>query len=234
MKYSIAVLFVILLASCGASKRLPFEDVKLPDVTNVDAKIKTAVVAKDAALKSGDKLKTLEAERNELRARLDKAKEEQAQYENQLKRNDRAISQERLDIAQSRAYWIAGVSTFLGGIAIAASLFVAVPLIRRIIRWAAFVFGAMALLALLFAWLVPYIVPIVCAMAVLAVIGAIVQWRTDHRGLNQLVEAVEPIKRRVEGAGDDLRDALSTDVKARVKGIRDRLGLRIQDDSGHG
>ena len=80
MKYSIAVLFVILLVSCGASKRLPFEDVKLPDVTNVDAKIKTAVVAKDAALKSGDKLKTLEAERNELRARLDKAKEEQGNY----------------------------------------------------------------------------------------------------------------------------------------------------------
>lgn len=227
----ILLLLMMLLVACDRA-----EPVK-PDPINtitVDDKIQVAVDAKASAVKAGNRLKVLEAERDELRARFDKAKSEEEQYKSQLDTNDKSIRQEHLDIAQAKAYWVAGVAGFLGAVALAASFFVSVPLLRNVIRWAALTFGALAVIALIFAWLVPYIVPIVSVMGVLAAAGAIWQWRTDHRGLTQLVEAVEPIKRKVEGAGDDLREALSSDVRERVNGIRTRLGLKHNGDSGHG
>ena len=225
------MLLMLLLVACDRAEPVKPAPV---DVVTVDDKIQAAVDSKSAAVKSGNRLKVLEAERDELRARFDKAKAEEEQYKGQLDTNNKNIRQEHMDIAQARAYWVAGISGFLGAVALAASFFVSVPLLRNVIRWAALTFGALAVIALIFAWLVPYIVPIVSVMGVLAAAGAIWQWRTDHRGLNQLVEAVEPIKRQVEGANEDLRKALSSDVRERVSGIRTRLGLKQNDDSGHG
>jgi hypothetical protein len=189
-------------------------------------KVKDALDEREKAVEKGDELGRLKAEKKALAAQLDKVNAEHDELTAAIKRKDKEIGDERINVARDRAYIVAGICLFLGAVAAAVSFFLSVPFLARMARTAAGVLGAMAILCMAFAWIVPYIWPIVGGLAVLMAVAGIVGWRGDHIGLGQVVKAVEPIKNEVEGMGEKLRDSLSPQVQTRVNRLRSVFGLK--------
>ena len=229
-------IFGFICVACGTKLRVPdkfvppaVEDTKLPIKTPIDIakdKVKGALDERDKAVQNNDDLGRLKAEKKALAAQLEKVNAERDELTASIKRKGEEIDEERISVAQDRAYIIAGICGFLGVVALAVSFFLTIPLFARLARTAAGILGALAVLCMAFAWLVPYIWPIVGGLAILMAIAGVLGWRGDHQGLGQVVKAVEPIKNEVEGMGDKLRDSLSPRVQKTVNRLRGVFGLR--------
>lgn len=218
----------LLLALCGCQKgchAIPVTPPK-PVPPTEEESVERAAQERATAEKTGDRLEILEAEKRELRAQFAKAQKDMKVLGESLTAKEVEIKQEHMDRTQDRAYLISGIAGFTGLICIAASLFITTPLLAKIARWAALTFGAIGVLALVFAWLVPYLLPIVSGLAVVVGIAVVWQWKGDHKGFTQVIKAVEPLKNSIEGANEKLRGALTQDVQNRVNAIRTAAGLK--------
>lgn len=199
--------------------------IKTPTETAKD-KVKDALNEREKAVQNNDELGKLKAEKKALAAQYERLNLEREELKMALGAKDKEIDQERLNIAREKSFTIAAICGFLGIVAIAASFFIQVPLLTRLARFAAGVMFSIATLCLVFAWLVPYIWPIVGVLSAVMVVAGVVAWRNDHQGLSQVVKAVEPIKKDVDGMADRLRDSLSKGTQARVNQLRRAFGLK--------
>jgi len=227
----IAIACSLSILACSDTRKTEPISVAIPAVpttlTNLaDKKMEEAATEKKKAIEEGDKLAQLKAEKKQLQAELDKNRADGLAIQQSLAQKDKDIITERVDRAQEKAYWIAGVCGVLGMVAVAASFFITVPLIARIARGAGGVFWAIAILALVFASLVPYLVPIVWTLGALGAVTIVWLWRRDHTGLSQLVSAVEPMKNQIVGGAEHLRDSLTPAVQRNVNSLRVAKGLK--------
>lgn len=214
---------------CGCAKgctSLPVKAKTPAEPPTVEESVERAVQDRTEAEKEGDRLAILEAEKRELRARLAKASKDVHDLDESLAAKDKEIKNERLDRTQNRAYLVAGVSGFIGVICLAASFFITIPFLAKVARGASGVCMVLGFLALAFAWLVPYLFPITIGVGILVAAVVLWQWKADHKSLDQVVRAVEPLKLRLQGASEELRGALGKDVQKRVNAIRIVAGLK--------
>jgi len=226
------VALFVLLTACGS----PIPRATVPDLRSENINKSPATIAKEKTAKAiedlkglsanGSELDKLKTEKKILQGQLEQNRAEEVTLRAALKAKDNEIGEERVNVARDRSYLFAGICGFLGAVALAVSFFLSVPLLAKLARFAAAACGALAVLFLMFAWLVPYLVPIVIGLAIIMAIGGIVGWRGDHKGLGQVIKAVEPIKNDVPMMAGRLRDALSPQVQKSVNRLRDAFGLR--------
>lgn len=141
----------------------------------------------------------------------------------QLKAADSAVVTERTSQAQTKAYWFVGI---MGLAALAfAALAIFVPSVTKWAIKAAIACGVVSALAIVFAWMIPYLFWIGIAVIGLAAIAAIIYWRLDAKSRDQVVMAVDKIKHRVPEYKTIFNGVIDHDADLAINAARKRLKL---------
>lgn len=189
----------------------------------------------------GDKIEILTAEKESLLVKMNLAQAYANQwklnaesYEAQKKDKDRELNQARLDAWKMKLWILSGICGLLSIVAFAMCF--GWPLLAPIAKKAGAILGAVALLMLLVAeslgtvaWLlglVPYILGLGALIAAGFGVYALVQWFEDHNSLNQVVTAVDKVKKQVTGFGEHMEHELDSHVIKHVDKAREKLGIK--------
>ena len=180
--------------------------------------------AKEAEAKAkahSDQLAENLAERDVLRAEAAQARASAAEQKeiandlnNQAKCLNATINREREEAVQLKLYWLTGI---LGGLTLVGiGIGVWIPLLRTMAWRFAMASGAVALTALLFAWIIPYLLWLVGALALSALAVGIYFWRLDHHTSRQLINAMEAAKADWPDYADHMAKHLDSYVENHV------------------
>lgn len=123
--------------------------------------------------------------------------------------------------------WFSFVCFILGILSFGASFaFTSTPLLPVVLRWAGAGLGVISALALVGAWLLPYLIWIGGALAV-GVIGWLI-WhgKKSDKANGQLARAVDAVKDKIPGFKEIFRQYIDTDVDKHLDAVRKRLSLK--------
>lgn len=200
-----------------------------PPTDHYDADITQAETDAAAAHTKGDRLAELEAQKREAEARANQADEYARQWRETSTQKDRQIAAEHDHQEQVKLYWFSGIMLVVGLAAVALAIW-----IPATAKWAvrfAIACGVVSGLAIFLAWLVPYLVWVGGALVVGGLIAAAVWWKGDHKGLEQVVEAVGDAKEKIPAFKAAYKGIFSsiidTDAEKRITAVRGRVASRI-------
>ncbi len=181
------------------------------------------------ALNAKTPLAKLQAEKREADARAHRAEDESRQWHQLSTQKDSQIKAEQDRLKQVYLYWAAGIFLLL---AVAAAV-VAVwqPIVRKLAGGFAIACVAGASLCVFFAWLVPYLIWVGGGMAVIAIGAALIWWKRDTKGLNQVVEAVGTAKEKVPAFAEAYKGifngVIDTDAENHITNVRSLVAARL-------
>lgn len=216
------LLILLCLCSCGEITSTPVIPEKPPALEDTRISALEARLAK--ATEEKDEIARLSVLRDMAAEKLRQNEAENTVLKAQLKGATTAITDERTSQAQTKAYWFVGI---MGVAALAfAALAIFVP---STVRWAvkaAIAAGVVSALAIVFAWLIPYLFWIGLAIIATAAILAVIYWRLDAKSRDQVVTAFEGIKDKVPGYKDHFNKVIDTDADKWLDKTRKRLKLK--------
>jgi hypothetical protein len=206
---------------------------KPPD-PNADA-IKHDQQLEAAAKKSGDQVALYKAQAQEAHdqyaAALDAANSWQKVANLRTRDASQAATDKENGILVTRAHWVAGV--LFGASLIGVIVGIWLPLARTVALNLALACSGGAVLAMVFAVAVPYLIWIGLALILVGVIYGIVQWHKTHTALVRTVQAGEnvkaalpelaakitPILSKAVGTSSPLVDTIRTKLSSDVKSL---------------
>lgn len=176
----------------------------------------------------GDRLAQLEAEKREADARAEQALHEAGEWQAYSKDKDVEITKERDHERQVKLYWFSGIMMLAALLAVGLSVW-----IPATAKWAvrfAIAAGVVAAVALVLAWLVPYLIWVGGAIVVAGLVAAGIWWSRDHKSLHQVVEAVGEAKNTIPAFKAAYKDVftkvIDSDAEAHITAVRKRIGAR--------
>lgn len=149
------------------------------------------------------------------------------QKETELRDAKASLESARIDVVQTKLWWFVGIMAFVALAGVALSIFV--PAVARWALRASAASAAVAALAATVSWLLPWLVWIGGAVALIAGLAALWYWRTDAKSRDQVVKAVDAIKEQVPGFKAHFRQFIDEDADANLNATRVRLGLKPKD-----
>lgn len=200
------------------------QEAKFDTLTTAIRKAEDAV---SSAVAAGDRVKELEAERDLYRAQAARATaiaDEQAllatSFEAKADGLEKGIYQAKLDEAESKLYWFAGIMGFATIVSIA--ICIAFPLTRAYAIYFPIVFASLAGVSIAAAQLLPYLRIIGIGIGVVGVAGILIAWARRDRGLKQLTQAIEPLKDKIDDYKTHFRQYIDSDVDKLLDKIREK------------
>jgi len=203
-------MLISMLALIGCGPRIQVSPIDAPDGASNALDVETPRSAAEQAVQtkkdaaaiaraSGNVLATLAAERALAAARVQLAKEQVIQWEQAAKAKDNEIRDEKDRSRQEFLYWFSGVCGLLALLATAGALFW--PTTRVITRPIAVILAGLVPLALLAAWIIPFLLPISLGVGVLILAAGCwymvkneKQHRLKDKAASQVAAAVEEAK----------------------------------------
>lgn len=186
-------------------------------ISDLEKRLARATEEKDEIARLGI-LKDLISERmRQTETELGKLKLEKKEAET-------ALESARTEAMRTKLWWFVGI---MGVAALAlAALAIFIP---SVARWA--VRGAIACvvisaLAVVFAWLLPWLLWIGFCVLFIAIIAALVYWRLDAKSRDQVVEAFDGVKDQVPNYKAVFNQVIDTDADKHLDKVRERLGLK--------
>lgn len=200
-----------------------------PPTDHYQQEIDQAEVDAAAAGKKGDRLAQLEAEKREAIARANQADEYGKQWRDTSVLKDKQIAAEHDRLEQVRLYWFSGIMLLVGLAAVALAIWMPATA-----KWAvrfAIACGVVSGLAVFLAWLVPYLIWVGGALVISGLIAAAIWWKGDHKGLEQVVEAVGEAKNKVPEFKAAYKgiftSIIDSDAEKRITAVRDRITAKL-------
>jgi len=171
------------------------------------------------ALKEGNKIAALEAERDLYKALEQQHRMEANQFRDQAKEVNGALKEARIEAQQTRFYIIAITSLTLAILAFALGIWL--PLVRKYAWTFAAAMIGLAALAYGIAWLIPYLLWVSLGLGLVGVGTIILWWKKDFKGLTQVVAAVDPLKAKLSDYKSHFRQFIDSDSDTQIDKIRD-------------
>jgi uncharacterized membrane-anchored protein YhcB (DUF1043 family) len=197
------------------------------------------------ATERGDLVARLSAEKEELiikekiaEANAKQWKANAEAYKSQAADKDVEIKNAKIDAWKERLWIMAAICGFLG--IVAGGIAIGFPLLRSVAWKASAVLGSIAAIMLFVAqslstvaWLlglVPYLIGLAVIVGLIYGAVALRYWFKDHRGLEQVVTGVEPLKDQIEDFSSHMMKYVDTPMENHIKCMRTKLGLKKQKD----
>lgn len=193
------------------------------------------------ATDKGDIIAKLSAEKEELiiKEKISTANAKQWEanalaYKGQAADKDVEIKDAKIEIWKERLWIMAGICGLLA--IVAGGIAIGFPLLRSVAWKAGAILAGIATLMLIVAqmlttvaWLlgfVPYILGLAVAVGLFFGAVALRHWFKDHRGLEQVITGVEPLKDQIEDFGKHMSQYVDTPMENHIKAMRTKLGLK--------
>ncbi len=224
----LAFVLLLTLTSCGhVTSRDKTPEPYIAPKPPIEKKIEQAEIAQKKAIDDGDKIAQLKAERDELVLKKQQAETDAMNLAVDIKYKDKEISHERTANQQEKLYWFSGILGLLSlvgaGIAI---WFFTNRVIRKYAMWFGIACSCVASLALLFAWLLPYLIYVGAVIVLVAVIAVTISWKRDNKALHQVVGAVAKIKESVPNFRSHFREEIDSGVDRHIDAVRERISQK--------
>jgi hypothetical protein len=193
------------------------------DIASLKKRLVDAVKERDAAVAKGNKLGSLEAERDVAKNEAALYRQKANERDDYVKLLDKQIRQEKEREIQTKLYWATGIIGGLSIIAIGLGLWLSITRLT-----AAGVIGlGLGAACWTLAWLVPYMLWIGTGVLVIGVGTLLVMLYRRHNALKEVAGVIEAGKQNGQIVIDDykakLGDAMSWSSDAILDNIRKKL-----------
>lgn len=225
---------VLLLCGCTPPRSDKSVGVLRTDTSSVDWKgrLDAAETARSKAIIEKDKVAQLYAEKDELLIKAERAESDAKELRTAVGFKVTAIGEEILSQRQNKLYWFSGILGFAALIGAGVVIwFWSNPMLRKLASGFAVAAASVASLAIFFAWMLPYLWWVGCAMVLAATVGVFIAWKRDNKALHQVVAAVGKVKDQIPNFKNTFGLIIDSDVDKHVDAVRTNLGEDVTSKS---
>jgi len=223
----VILLFALILTGCGEiSPGAPINPIAPPPtppdsaparISDLEKRLAKATEEKDEIARLGI-LKDLISER------MRQAETELGKLKLEKKEAETALESARMEAMRTKLWWFVGI---MGVAALAlAALAIFIPSVARWAVRGAIACGVISALAVVFAWLLPWLLWIGFGVLAIAAVAALVYWRLDAKSRDQVVEAFDKVKGQVPDYKDVFAKTIDSDADKHLDKVRERLGIK--------
>jgi len=226
MQYFLIILACLFLVGCGDTtlpEGLSGSDQIEKIKTDYQKKLDEVNLKRQKAIADGDKIAQLSSEKDIITIQKEEAVAQTAELDRQGKEKDKEISAERISHDRSRLYTFSIIMGVLAVVCAGVAIyFWTNEKVRGWASWAGVACTAMASLAIVLAWLLPYLMLIGGLILLVLIVAGLIAWKRDNKSVHQLSQAVDKIKGQVPDFKTIFNTVIDSDVDKHLDAVRAR------------